>query len=575
MDNYKIIRITFITAIVLATQTFTNSFAVDDPLNKKKPKLILQITVDQLRGDLPTRYLDRLGKGGFRYLLENGTHYANAHYRHANTETAVGHATIITGADPSRHGIVGNVWIDPSTGESVYNTEDDRHHLIGKDPKPHEGVSPRNILSSTIGDELVVANANQSRVFSVSIKDRGAIIPGGHAGKAFWYSKSSGEFVSSTYYYDEYPEWVKKWNDDKPADQYRGKTWDLLRDRSTYFAKDMDDRPYEADLKPLGRTFPHHYGDNKYLYLILSLTPVGDELTLNFTKTLIENENVGQGNNVDFLAVSFSSTDYIGHLFGPSSLESEDNILRLDRTLAELFEFVDKKVGLDNTLIVLSADHGAPEAPEYMQSLGLEAGRFDFTYFKEQGPLNKVLKKRFGRDDLISTHSHPYLYLNLDAIEKAKLDVVEVENFIADEVMKIPGIAYAQTRSDLLEGRISNSPVQKQIRRNFHPVRSGNIHLVQEQYWFLHSTDEAHKMGLEGIAAIHGSPWAYDTYVPIFFAGNGIPAQTITRRVSPADIAPTLATYLNIKFPSGTIGNPLKEVLMTDGNLLDANQSNH
>lgn len=525
-----------------------------------QPKLVLQITVDQLRGDLPTRFLDRLGERGFRYLLDNGTYYSNAHYRHANTETAVGHATLFTGADPSRHGLVGNNWIDPLTGELVYNTQDDRYHLIGKDPKPHEGVSPHNLLSTTIGDELVISNAGQSRVFSVSVKDRGAIIPGGHAGKAFWYSKSSGKFVTSTYYYDEYPDWVTNWNDANPADRYRGKTWDLLQDRSTYLAKNIDDRPYEADFKPLGRTFPHQYGDNKYLYLILSLSPAGDELTLDFTKTLIENENVGQGDNVDFMAVSFSSTDYIGHLFGPSSLESEDNILRLDRILAELFEFVDNKVGLENTLIVLSADHGAPEAPEYMTTIGMESGRFDFTYFREQGPLNKVLMERYGRDDLIATHSHPYLYLNRAAIAEAGLDIDEVERFIADEVMKIPGIAYAQTRSDLLAGRISNAPLQVQIRRNFHPVRSGNIHMIQEQYWFLHSTDEAQKMGLDGIAAIHGSPWVYDTYVPIFFAGNGIPAQTITRRVSPTDIAPTIAKYLNIKFPSGSIGNPLEEV---------------
>jgi len=248
-------------------------------------------------------------------------------------------------------------------------------------------------------------------------------------------------------------------------------------------------------------------------------------------------------------------------MFGPSSLESEDNILRLDRILAEFFEFVDKKVGLENTLIVLSADHGAPEAPEYMTSLGMEAGRFDFTYFREQGPLNKVLMERFGRDDLIATHSHPYLYLNLDAIAEAKLDIEDVEHFIAEEVMKIPGIAFAQTRSDLLAGRISNAPLQIQILRNFHPSRSGHIHMIQEQYWFLHSTDEAAKMGIGSIAAIHGSPWVYDTHVPIFFAGHHVPAQTITRLVAPSDIAATIATYLNIKFPSGSIGNPLEEVL--------------
>ncbi len=527
-----------------------------------RPKLVLQITVDQLRGDLPTRFLDRLGEGGLRYLIENGTYYSNSLYIHSNTVTAVGHATLFTGADPSRHGLVGNNWIDSSTGELVYNTEDARYHIIGKEPKPHESVSPKNILSTTIGDELVISNAGQSRVFSVSVKDRGAIIPGGHAGKAFWYSKSTGKFVTSTYYYDEYPQWVQDWNEAGTADQYRGKTWDLLQDPSTYFAKDLDDRPYEADFQPLGRTFPHQYGDNKYLYLILSLSPAGDELTLDFAKTLIENENVGQGENVDFLAVSFSSTDYIGHLFGPSSLESEDNILRLDRILADLFSYVDKTVGLENTLIVLSADHGAPEAPEYMTAIGKESGRFDFTYFREQGPLNKVLMERYGRDDLIATHSHPYLYLNMAAIAEAKLDIEEVESFIADEVVKIPGIAYAQTRSDLLEGRISNAPLQVQVRRNFHPERSGNIHMIQEHYWFLHSTDEAQKMGLEGIAAIHGSPWAYDTYVPIFFAGNGIKAQTITRRVSPTDIAPTIAKFLNIKFPSGSIGNPLEEVML-------------
>jgi predicted AlkP superfamily pyrophosphatase or phosphodiesterase len=558
MKNMKI-KLTLCFALVLATLSFGLQAQESDPI---KPKLVLQITVDQLRGDLPTRYLDRLGKGGFRYLLEKGTYYSNAHYRHANTETAVGHATLFTGADPSRHGLIGNSWIDQSTGKFVYNTEDERHHLIGKDPKPHKGVSPHNLLSSTIGDELVVSNASRSRVFSVSIKDRGAIIPGGHTGKAFWYSKSTGEFVTSTYYYDEYPQWVKKWNKRKPADQYRGKTWELLNDRSTYVAGKMDDRPYEANFPPLGRTFPHHFGDNKYLYLILTLTPVGDELTLDFAKTLIENEKVGQKDATDFLAISFSATDYIGHLFGPSSLESEDNILRLDRTLADLFKFIDKKVGLKNTLIVLSADHGAPEAPEYMTSLGMESGRFDFTYFREQGPLNVALTKRFGRDDLIATHSHPYLYLNLEAIGAAKLDVGVVENFIAEELMKIPGIAFAQTRSDLLAGRISNSPLQIQIRRNFHPTRSGHIHLVQEHYWFLHSTDEASKMGLDSIAAIHGSPWAYDTYVPIFFAGNGIPAQTINRRVSPTDIAPTIAKYLNIKFPSGSIGDPLEEVLI-------------
>ena len=528
--------------------------------DRKAPKLVVQITVDQLRGDLPLRFRDRLPAGGFRYLLEQGTHFVDAHYRHANTETAVGHATLVTGADPSRHGIVANDWIDPKTGAFVYNTEDDRYHLIGAKKKPHKGVSPRNLLSSTIGDELVLSNAGQSRVFSVSGKDRGAILPGGHAGKAFWYSKSTGQFVTSTYYYEQYPQWVSTWNAKKPAKKYRGQTWALLNPLKTYNAKDIDDRKYEANFKSLGRTFPHGYGDDKYSNLIVGLTPAIDELTLDFAKTVISNEKLGAGEAVDFLAISFSATDYVGHLFGPSSLEAEDNILRLDRILASLFKFLDEKVGLENTLIILSADHGGPEAPEYVASIGMETGRFAFDHFKKPNEINVAMKKRFGRDDFILSHSHPYLYLNYEAIKEAGLDSSVVERFIAAEAIKLPGIAYAMSRSELIDGRFANSPVQKQIRRNFHADRSGAIHLIPEQYWFLHSTDEAAKMGLTGLAAIHGSPWAYDTYVPIFFAGNGIAAQTIHRRVSPTDIAPTIANYLGIKMPSGSIGQPLKEV---------------
>ena len=552
--------------ICLAT-TFWAAFflclAPTSPAANTKPRLVLQITVDQLRGDFPGRYAERLSKGGFRYLMEKGTWYRAAHYAHANTETAVGHATLATGADPSGHGIVANDWIDQQTGAFVYNTEDARHHILGRAPQKHAGVSPRNLLATTICDEMVVHTGNRSRAFSISVKDRGAILPGGHAGKAFWFSKSSGHFVTSTYYYDEYPEWVSAWNATKPADRFRGKKWELLGDRVSYVHGRMDDRPYEAGLKPLGRTFPHALGGNtKYFYLLLTLTPVGDTLTLDFAKALIENEKLGRNETgvPDYLQISFSSMDYIGHLFGPSSLETEDNILRLDRTLAELFRFVDDKVGLDHTLIVLSGDHGAPEAPEYMAEYGLSTGRFAFDWFKTQGPLTTALLQKFGRSDLVSGHSHPYLYLNLDAIASAGLDVAAVERFAAEELMRIPGIAYAMTRSDLLAGRITASPVQNQIRRSFHPARSGNIHLVPEQYWFLHSTEEAEKMGIGSIAAIHGSPWAYDTFVPIFWAGCGVPAKVVFREVAPTDIAPTIAARLGVKAPSGSVGNVLWEI---------------
>lgn len=548
--------------LLLAIMLSSKSIASDtDQTALSAPKLVVQITVDQLRGDLPMRYRERLERGGFRYLMEQGIHYTNAHYRHANTETAVGHSTLVTGADPSRHGIVSNEWFDQKTGELVYNTEDDRHHLIGKDPKPHQGVSPRNLLSSTIGDELVLANAGRSRVFSVSGKDRGAILPGGHAGKAFWYSKSSGQFVTSTYYYDEYPDWVADWNSSKPADRYRGKQWKLSQPLESYFARDIDDRAYEADFGSLGRTFPHNYGDDKYTYLLVGLTPAIDELTLEFAKQTIEHEKLGIGETTDFFAVSFSATDYVGHLFGPSSLESEDTILRLDRILASFFKFLDETIGLDNTLIVLSSDHGGPEAPEYVvDRIGLEAGRYAFDYFKQPNELTSALKRRFGRDDLIRAHSHPYLHLDYSVIREAGLNPSEVERFVAAEAVKLPGISYAISRSELVDGQYVDAPIQRQIRRSFHFDRSGSVHLVPDQYWFMHSTAEAANMGLPGLAAIHGSPWPYDTYVPIFFAGHKVNAQKIDRRVAPTDIAPTISNYLGIKYPSGNIGNPLIEV---------------
>jgi predicted AlkP superfamily pyrophosphatase or phosphodiesterase len=365
------------------------------------PRLILQITVDQLRGDLPGRYAHRFGEGGFRYLLEQGTHYTNSHYRHANTETAPGHATLATGADPSGHGIVANDWIDRQTGAFVYNTEDARHHLIGEEPKVHQGVSPRNLLASTFGDELVLYSNGASRVFSVSTKDRGAILPGGHAGKAFWLSRSSGSYVTSTYYYDAYPAWVDAWNATRPMLRYAGKSWDLLQERDTYLFAKQDDQPWEVDLPPFGRTFPHPFGEGRMQPLFVSLSPMGDAVTLDFAKALIENEQLGRGAQPDLLAVSFSATDYAGHLFGPGSLESEDTILRLDRVLAELFAFVDVHVGLENTLIVLSADHGGVEAPEQAEAIGISAGRMPLDFFRKPNDVSRAVEARFGVADLI------------------------------------------------------------------------------------------------------------------------------------------------------------------------------
>ncbi|USG59798.1 alkaline phosphatase family protein [Sneathiella marina] len=535
------------------------------------PKLVLQITVDQLRGDLPTRYFGRLGDGGLRYLLDNGTVYTNAHHQHANTETIVGHTTLATGADPSRHGMIGNVWLDRITGELTYNVEDARYPILsegaGVDKKTEidptqrtarsDGRSPSRILVSTYSDELKLNRGGRSKIFGVSVKDRGAISMAGHTGKAFWFSKQLGQFITSQYYYEDYPDWVRAFNAADPTARYVGQDWVLMHDPATYLFGAYDDRAYETSLPGFGRTFPHPYGqrDGKYFTTFLTLSPAGDEITLDFAKKLLKNEALGKGDVTDYLSVSFSSTDYVGHIFGPSSLEAEDNVLRLDRTLADLLSYVDTEIGLENTLIVLSADHGGPEAPGYLNELGIEATYIDPAEFDKSSAI-AALKKRFGiGEELISTYFHPYLYLNRNAIAERELDLAVVEAAVAEEISKFDGVTAAVSSSALRSGQLPDTPIMRSILRNYNANRSGDIYVVFDPNRFINDFD-----GLV-VAASHGSPWRYDTYVPIIFVGKDIPAQKINRLVHTVSIAPTLALLTGTKPPSGSFAKPLFEVI--------------
>ncbi len=537
-----------------------------------QPKLVLQITVDALRGDLPARFSGVMGEGGFRYLVEQGIHYTNAHYQHANTETIVGHASLATGTVPAAHGMVANVWFDREQDRLAYNIEDPQYHLLTAgadvdqkteiDPTQKkarsDGRSPNNILTSTFSDEMAVHFAGRSKLFAVSIKDRGAVSLAGHAGKAFWFSKKSGEFVTSNYYYEKYPDWVNEWNARKPASAYADKAWELMRPSSKYLLGAADDRDYETDLAGFGRTFPHPYGKagDKYFTTKLTLSPAGDELTLDFAKTLLDKEQLGQDAVPDYLAISFSSTDYVGHLFGASSLETEDNLARLDRTLADLFAYIDAKVGLANTLIVLSADHGQPEVPGHLHELGIQKAHYFDTKGLDKAPAIASLKKQFGiGEELIEAYFHPYLYLNHDLIRAKGLDPATVEKAVAAELLKFDGVAYAVSSTELRTQSVPDNLMTRSILRNFHPNRSGDIYLVFEPNVFINDFD-----GLI-VASTHGSPWRYDTYVPVIFAGAGLKAATINRLVTPYDIAATLATWLNMKPPSGAVGEPLSEVL--------------
>ena len=539
-----------------------------------KPKLILQITVDQLRGDMPYKYLDRMGKGGFKYLLNKGVVYKDAHHNHANTETIVGHATLATGALPAVHGMIGNVWFDDKLQRLVYNVEDSRYPLLSADAGVNQkteldptqrtakssGRSPSNIQVSTFSDELMIASNGKAKVFGVSVKDRGAISMAGHMGKAFWFSKKSGEFVTSSYYYDNYPKWVSSWNAAKPTKKYHQKAWQLSQAQQGYEFAQQDEQVWETKLPGFGRTFPHQYGDmsNGYFNTFLTLSPAGDELTLDFAKAVVNNEQLGQDDITDYLSVSFSSTDYVSHMFGPSSLEAEDNMLRLDRTIANLLKFIDKKVGLDNTLIVLSADHGAAEAPAYLSTLGMKT-KVVAPKTWDKTPGMQALKKQFGFDKaLIKSYFHPYIYLDKDLIARRKLSLEQVQKAVAAEVEKFDGVALAITSSDIESGNTPQDYLHTLVVNNHSKNRSGDVYIVLEAHRFV-----ADMEGLT-VATTHGSPWGYDTFVPLIFAGFNIDDDIVYDRVSTTDIAVTLSAILGIKAPSGAQGEILQKVLDSD-----------
>lgn len=542
------------------TATIASSAAAQD-----KPALIVQITVDGFRGDLLNRYLDKFGKDGFRRLIESGVWYTDAHHRHANTETIVGHATLATGAHPSVHGMIGNAWFNRSDGRLGYNIEDPDFALLpvpgfeGEvnqvDPSQaaaeSNGRSPVNILVTTFGDELWKSNNGRSKIIGVSGKDRSAVAMAGHVGDAYWMSSSTGAFETSTYYHDAYPQWVIDWNNQHQADAMIGAHWELADPLDTYLLAENDDRPYETDLGGFGRTFPHAFGspEDGLYYTQVLISPLGDQLTADFAKAAITSENLGEDEFTDFLGVSFAGVDGTQHFFGPSGLESEEMVRRLDRTLADFMAFVDEQVGANRVLYVLSGDHGMAEMPEYMADLGLSVARNDTEVLRTD--LNAMLSERFGLSEGVGAFYRPYLYLNNEEIADAGLSRDSVIRAVVLQLENTAGIAVAMPAAPLPE-QIGNS-AEALIRNNYHPLRSGDIYVAQSPYSFLYQAGP--------IAVMHGSPWNYDTHVPIIFAGPGIEPMRISRPVATVDVAVTLADIVGTTQPSGAAGKVLLEVV--------------
>ena len=552
-------------ACVAVLCLYTSVAAAQARETPRPPRLVLQITIDQLRGDLPFRYAGRFGKRGFRLFLEHGLWYAAAHHDHAYHETIVGHTTLATGAWPSRHGMIANRWYDSKTGTGVENIEDSNYPVLsiaGETPSG-KGVSPVAILTTTFSDELMITTASRAKVYSVSVKDRGAVPMAGHAGKAFWFSDQNGCFVTSTFYYSAYPKWVADWCGRHPADAYANTKWDLLEPRANYLLRDVtnvypagtraEENMQSLDSIGFGRTFPHPLGTGTNLYRNLTLSPPGDELTAAFAKELIHQEALGRDDVTDYLAISFSITDYIGHWYSTSSLESEDNLLRLDRTLQSLLEFVDTEVGLRNTLVVLSGDHGGAEYPEYLATLGVNTGRIPME--SVSAAATEAVASAFGTTDkIVSSYAQPYLYIDRAMLEKNNLNLADVERVIADAVMALPGIAVAVPILQLTNGGgQGDEELLGRLRHNYNRERSGDVQVVQLPGWQIDG-DSGPKL------LQHASVWAYDSFVPIAFLGPHVPAATIYRSVSTTDVAATLAAFVRTKFPSANVGVPLVEV---------------
>ncbi len=524
-------------------------------------RLVAWITIDQLPAATLGEFLDSFEPGGFRELAQRGVFYRRATYDHAVTFTATGHATLFTGQHPCVHGVIANEWARRENGEEVACVEDPTETLLGEPTKPHQGTSPRNLLAPTVGDFLGRASEGRSRVFSVSFKDRGAILPGGHLGKAFWFSTGSGHFVSSTYYYSQLPGWVEAWNAKRPIEAWRGREWPLLQDRGSYRRANQDDRPYERDHYGLGRTFPHPFPgpERKDLAAALACTPMGDEFTLQFVAELLRQERLGLGNTPDLLAISFSSTDMVGHIYGPDSLEAEDNLYRIDRVLAQLLELLRSHVGAEHLLWVLSSDHGMGPIPETVAAQHGASpdpgccGRHDRDAIVARAQAELTRQFKFS-EPVLAAFWTPWLYLNETSVRRQGARLVEVERALADFVGSLPGVDSVWSRSDLAAGRVPDGPLGIWLEHAFHADRAGHVLVLPKPDWYLYNETQKY-------AATHGTHYDHDRTVPIMVMGPGLAPAVVGREVHPDALAHAVAVRLGLREPRCEPARQLKELV--------------
>ena len=516
------------------------------------PKLVVGIVVDQMRFDYLTRFWDRYSEDGFKRMVNKGFNAKNHHFNYIPTTTGPGHASVYTGTTPSIHGILGNNWYDKFAQEVVYCAGDENYHALGTENK--QGMAPTRMLTTTITDQLRIHYQFRSKVIAMSIKDRGAVLPGGHsANAAYWFEGgSTGNWISSTYYMDELPEWVQKFNRSKAVERYK-KTWNTLEPVQTYVESGSDRNAYEGLSK--GEThsgFPHEIDkvwDENGLFSSLAATPFGNSILTDFALEAIEKEELGADNTPDFLAISYSSTDYVGHKYGVNSVEVQDTYLRLDLELARLFEYLDQQVGEGEYLVFLTADHGAVHVPAFLSDHKIPSGYVDNQAMANA--LSEMVVERYGQSDLIEKWNYNELFLNHGLIKELGLDVRTVRENIADMVLKLEYVEQVFSAHEL--ERLGTADRIKELVRNGHNAkRSGDIIFTMQPAYISYSRT----------GSTHGSPHIYDTHVPLLFYGTGIPEGSSTpERTEIPDIAPTLAVLLGVGMPNGTTGTPIEDLI--------------
>ena len=514
------------------------------------PKLLVLVVIDGLPMRQVTGYRDQLAPDGFARFLERGRWFADAHYGHGHTVTAAGHAVMLSGAYPQRSGIISNEWRDPATGAPVYNTGDADYQYIDSPTAPLSGTSPRNLKVETLGDVLRTRSP-ESKVIGISGKDRGAILPAGHKGTAYMYMTETGRFASSTYYMPRHPQGGTDFNAGKPADAFFKKTWTPLLPEAAYARSVPDGQSWQV-ASGNGNRLPAVLGDKMdapgpRFYGNLLASPFGDELTLAFARAAVTNEKLGQRGVQDILSVSLSSHDYVNHAFGPESRLSHDHTLHLDRHLQAFFQFLDQQVGAGNYVLALTADHGFTDTPEWAATQGRDAGRFS------GGPslaaVNAALSARFGVDKLARDFSAAGLLLNDKLAAERGLKFADVQAAAREELLKLPGVAAVFTREQLL-GTDTATPYLDAMRKSFDPARAAQLQIVLKPHWIY-----SYRPG----GSTHGSPYDYDTHVPLLFWGPSYVGQgEVKARAEVADLAPTLAALAGLPAPAQAQGRDLR-----------------